>query len=646
MDTMKVYIPFNSNDFNSVFTTLSISPASFYPLRDFSFKRSCLTTINENPDYIVGLRAPVFPNTIFDKDGGYLLYLEIEMNELGSDSLKTGPGIDYVVLGNTLFLFRDYQIIFRNEEQLAETFAKTLKSIETKYAKIAKDKSHIWSEPCASAIPSGLNYPPHNPHLAEATFKWERTLNRALGVILGSSVGVVNTVSPEWQYIGTLLREVENNTGLYLNKNVFEADYERSRVIDLLGEIERKLEEIEPLDDVWARFLDIEYLFLEQLKEKDKSGIPFLNALLTGFRYQGITDIPFGLAIQYFSGVLSSSKYVKEISSTFEEVSLWVRRLSASYAKEIDQVRSAKWLGKDNIIRASAVEGAIEWQLPQMASKRESDYLLFALEYFVDNDRIKNSDDFFVNRKAILAGLGLHYKEKIHDFGSSEERTYLISLDKSFGSLRSGFNVSQIDNDVVKVLAVLFTTGRELSLLVDNCRKENITDPVIYYSLWGAIYGASDVPKTLTQSIVEIDRNMEILLSAFEDVTAAFTICHDNRKVAAGISDETALERIAQERQEQKQSRLGAESESKCEDPVAEMSRVILEMVERRGSVPLTEIKNESPKFRTNKDVENFIVKEMNDSVVVKKEGRKMVATLRVGQKRGAQTQEELHFPS
>jgi hypothetical protein len=95
---MRVYIPFNSNDFNSVFTTLSISPCSFYPNRKYSFKRASTTFLNENEDFLVGYEKPLFHNREFDKDYGFPVLIELEIEKTEGYWQTTENGLNYVII--------------------------------------------------------------------------------------------------------------------------------------------------------------------------------------------------------------------------------------------------------------------------------------------------------------------------------------------------------------------------------------------------------------------------------------------------------------------------------------------------------------------------------------------------------------------
>ena len=140
---MKVYIPFNSNDFNSVFTTLSISPCSFYPNRKYSFKRASTSIINENEDFLIGFNQPIFHNRELDNDYGFPVLLETNIEISEQEFAEANSGIKYFPIEKTIFLTNDFKLLFRSEKEMNETFAKSLKSIETKYASLAKINSTV-----------------------------------------------------------------------------------------------------------------------------------------------------------------------------------------------------------------------------------------------------------------------------------------------------------------------------------------------------------------------------------------------------------------------------------------------------------------------------------------------------------------------
>ena len=109
--SMKVYIPFNSNDFNSVFTTLSISPVSFYSGRKYSFRRATTTYLNENEDFLIGFNQCLFHTREFDKDYGFPVLIEIEIDKSESDWQKLSSEIKYTIIDNTVNLFEKFKVL-------------------------------------------------------------------------------------------------------------------------------------------------------------------------------------------------------------------------------------------------------------------------------------------------------------------------------------------------------------------------------------------------------------------------------------------------------------------------------------------------------------------------------------------------------
>ena len=65
----------------------------------------------------------------------------IEISEL--EFAEANSGIKYFPIEKTIFLTNDFKLLFRSEKEMNETFAKSLKSIETKYASLAKINSKV-----------------------------------------------------------------------------------------------------------------------------------------------------------------------------------------------------------------------------------------------------------------------------------------------------------------------------------------------------------------------------------------------------------------------------------------------------------------------------------------------------------------------
>ena len=286
---MKVYIPFNSNDFNSVFTTLSISPTSYYPNRKYSFKRASTTFLNENEHFLIGYVKPIFHNRD-EKDYGFPILLEIDFDNKNSKINKDKTGINYVIIDKTIFLFSDFKLIFRREQELNETLAKSLKSIETKYANIAKENSVVNKKECFVTDLPNLNLPSKNKELNSTTFLNERIINRIFGVILGSSIAFSNKTSKEWQEILLLLKSLNNNLSLFLNKIGDDNDFEKKKSLDIIYKIYSLYESTETLDAAIMLDSTITSDLLNSFKETVILKTPVYELIIEGILSKSINS--------------------------------------------------------------------------------------------------------------------------------------------------------------------------------------------------------------------------------------------------------------------------------------------------------------------------------------------------------------------
>ena len=633
---MKIYIPFNSNDFNSLFTTLSISPCSFYPNRKYSFKRATNTFFNENEDFLIGYEKPIFHNKEFDKDYGFPVLIEFEIDKPESELQTSTNGIRYLIIDNTVFLLNNFRLIFRREKELNETFAKSLKSIETKYASFARQNSDVIKVDCfVNELPT-IKLTSVNPNFNALTFYKERKLNRLLGAILGSSIAYSNLISKEWQEISILLRYLNNNLSLFLNKIGENNDYEKKQSLEIINKILKVHDTVEKLDE--AIMLGSSSSFttdlLNSLKQSKIFNNSAFNLLIEGLLVLPKADLPLSLKLEKLKRVIGSKfnskypkNYIDRVNNSFSEVRIKIE-------SEISLSRKDNKLSLDALVKPIFLKDKFEIKLPENLTGSESKYLIESLYFFIESDNITDLETFFTNRKSILIDLAKHFKDTIKSFDNSNEREYLINLLKSFDSLRGGFQISGTSNEVLKSLAVLFTSGRDLLKFIENNEKEEIEQSIIYYSLWGSIYGAAILPKTLTDSITEDKSNVKTLIEAFGNTI------RDYGKTKQQIQDDviknkkTEPEKNVTSKEPTHQS-IDANRVNEPTDnyklTVSVLGNQILEQIELKNKVKLSDLMKLSNSFKKQSDIESLIKNQLIDKIKVTKEGRIKYAIKIVG---------------
>ena len=628
---MKVYIPFNSNDFNSVFTTLSISPCSFYPNRKYSFKRASTSIINENEDFLIGFNQPIFHNRELDNDYGFPVLLETNIEITEQEFAEANSGIKYFPIEKTIFLTNDFKLLFRSEKEMNETFAKSLKSIETKYASLAKINSIVLKQDFyVSELPK-LKFPNQNPNLNTTTFKRERKLNKILGTVLDSSIAYVNSTTKEWQEITNLIRFLNNNLSLYLNKIGDRNDYEKTQSLEIISKINRLFESVEKLEEAIMLESNITSDILNSFKEFKIFNVPVFNLLIEGLLSSPKIDLPISLKLEKLIRAINSKYNSKYPNNYIDRVNSSFNDLKESFEKEIFLSRKNNVISNDAIITFDITDSNIDIILPQMLNQKETEYLKQTISLFIKTDTIIDIEYFFVNRKEILIELANHFKTNIKSFPESKERQFLIDLLKSFDSLRGGFIIAHTDNEVLKTIAILFTSGRDFLRYLENNEREQINNPIIYYSIWGAIYGASIIPKTLTEVIAENNTNLKTIISAFDLTITTFNSFTDNDQIT---NDPIVTEKISETattttKEIQNENNIVAEPEPTYSQEYTTLGQLILQTVETHKKVKLADIKATNKKFKTIDDIEDIIKNELNQLINLTKEGRTKYATIK-----------------
>jgi hypothetical protein len=621
---MKVYIPFNSNDFNSVFTTLSISPCSFYPVRKYSYRRGSPSIINNNEDFLIGFTKPIFHNREFDNDFGFPILLETIIDTKDNEFFELNSGIKYYSIAKTVFLTKYFKLLFRSEKEMNETFAKSLKSIETKYVSLAKSNSEFIKQDYFVRELPKLKYPDRNSTLS---FTKERILNKIWGTILGSAIACVNSTLIEWNGITNQIRLLKNVLSLYLNKIGDNNDYEKTQTLEILSKINHLFENIQNLEE--SIMLDsnsnISSEVLNSLKNIIIFNIPVLNLLKEGLLASSHVELPISLKIEKLQRAINSKYNSKYPNNYIERINASYVSLIESVEMEIFHLRKNNIISNDGLVTFDILDSIVEIKLPQFLNKIDSEYLRQTIFFFIQTDTILDIEYFFSNKEEILTNLAIHFKTNIKSFTSdSKERQYIAELLKSFKSLRGGFQISNIDNEVLKTLAILFTSGRDFLRFIENNEKEQINTPIIYYSIWGSIYGASIFPKTQTQLITDNSTNIKVFISELDKIVDSLAM---NSFVDDVSNEHITTEMHKDSLQIEKTEVLGENKISSNLNEYnskenSELINLILLLVKKNGKIKLTEIKAANKKFKNVDDISEIIISKLSQQIILTKDGK------------------------
>jgi hypothetical protein len=476
-----------------------------------------------------------------------------------------------------------------------------------------------------------LKFPSHNLTSNTTTFKRERKLNKILGTILGSSIAYVNSTTKEWQEITNLIRFLNNNLSLYLNKIGDRNDFEKTQSLEIISKISRVFENIEKLEETIMLDSNISSDILNSFKSFTIFNVPVFNLLIEGLLSSPKIELPISLKLEKLIRAINSKYNSKYPNNYIDRVNSAFNDLKTSIEKEIFLSRKNNVISNDGIITFDILDSNVHILLPQILNQKETEYLEQTISFFIKTDSIIDIEYFFVNRKEILIELANHFKTSIKSFPESKERQYLIDLLKSFDSLRGGFNIAQTDNEVLKTIAILFTSGRDLLRYIENNEREQINNPIIYYSIWGAIYGASIIPKTLTEVIAESNTNLKTIISAFDHTIKTFNSFTDNEPITYDtFVTEKASEIVSTTTKDvQQENNIVSEPEPTYRQEYTSLGQLILQTVESHKKVKLADIKATSKKFKNLDYIEEIIKNELSQLINLTKEGRTKFAIIK-----------------
>lgn len=601
---MKIYIPFNSHDFNSVLTTLSISPAYFYPNRNYSFKRSTSNLIWSSEFNLIGFKTPIFHTRQTDVDDGFIINLEIDDNSNLFKSVNVNDKeINYC--SETIYLLDNFKFIFRTKDELNEVFSRTLKSIETKFTALAKHNSIIATNSNAQFINDipFIQAFAHKPEFdLKSIFLKERKLNKIWGAITGSIIGINNDVPSEFIDFKLKLKSFKNTLTIYLN-NLQNGQTDRSNINAQLKELKFTCNKLNSVEQAIIFGCEgITATEISKLNSVTLFGVNIYNLLINGLFHTRISKLPLPLQLEKFERILNStavnskyiSSYISKILSAFDD-------LNNSFQLFVDENKSTNKIQFKDLIQIKYInEAEINISIPNNIDAGIRNYFQETLFYFLDCDYISNVDSLFENREELLSSLGKHFLEHIKEFKDSYDITYLRDLYDSFRSLRSNFNVSDSNNDVIKTIAILFTSGRDLLQFVENCNHAGIS-PIIYYSIWGCVYGAASLPKTLTEAFLNDDENILTLIKSYKN-SIGLIIENTSSKNDSVISKE-------------ENNLMEPNSSTECNDntPIlSQMAEKILRIIETNGPTELKNLK-EMLKAKNQNEILNIVNTELSN---------------------------------
>jgi len=114
-----------------------------------------------------------------------------------------------------------------------------------------------------------------------------------------------------------------------------------------------------------------------------------------------------------------------------------------------------------------------------------------------------NIQSFLDEKVDLVLKMGENFKESFNiKWNGSQEQNYINGLLDNLESYQP-FNLKNIDNEVLKAISLFIFKGDDIEKLYNALQKENIKDYRLAFGLWGALFGFSSIPKTISNILFE-----------------------------------------------------------------------------------------------------------------------------------------------
>ncbi|MBQ6275863.1 MAG: hypothetical protein IJK62_04070 [Bacteroidales bacterium] len=443
----KLYIPTTTLNFNNIMSSESISPASFYGIRGFGFKR--FETVRANPlqhRLLMYSRYPIFD--IEDSDlANYPLVIEINTSSVVDDIIHEKNDVFYS--DQTIYLSPfSTRFIFRNSSELNETISKSERSIESKLVCLYRN--------CFLESNSNIE-----------SFNWTEK---------------------------NLIEDYSSDTSMYISLD--------RRINKMKGLIYAYLSAAnKPMS---KDFILLKKLF-KQLKNTLSAALNSPSATPTALQKKQLADIYVQINSILKNQNIGSIKPYKDFGRKHKD-DITNKDTINKLDLHLDQIQEYINLLESNVCHSKIQEK----DLPHLQNLKIIDKTFYDKKEFVVkllnkfSEEAYSKEDFLQSRYEFAKEGGKLFKEVLSTkWEGSESQTYINSLLKNLNEYKP-FDLMSIDNLTLRSFAAFCQKGDpDIENLQDYLIDNNISDFRLAYALWGVIFGYAEMPKSLTNDFYE-----------------------------------------------------------------------------------------------------------------------------------------------
>lgn len=506
---MKLYIPTCTLNFNNIFTTESISPASYYSSRGFGNKRYFRVEANDLENVVMLYsKYPLFRVNDGDMENSPMV-IEIESNDYHKEQfVKVGEndGVESYASYNTIYLNPFHSLIyFQSYQDLQYVMSKAEQSLENKYSKlyaknciVKKERSRTssFSELFTSSKDEFTWKPSfygdaHQIRLGESIN--DTVIDKIKGCLTCYLLGANMSVSSEVSRLRQLARKMKNTLSAIVNSlDNRPTDQQDETLLSYITEFNEILEKVD--ENYLYNQSIIQHRLISPSTNLDADTLKNVlkDLRLEDAFYRSLNLRPTYNAHELYTCLDSSLPITDAYSSVIRKLYDVVRKIEISEQSKVTKNELNRLIKFEN--------GKIE-----VIDKQSNNYNYYNT---LLNSQINSEYKQFMQENgssellSIAFAAGAKLKGYMPDkWEGSEYQQYLNGL---LSNIQQGdsFDIFSIEQPILQALSAFCQKGEEIDRLIDYMQQCGFSEFRYALGIYGATRGFASLPKTFTDSLI------------------------------------------------------------------------------------------------------------------------------------------------
>jgi len=466
----KLYIPTSTLNFNNIMSSESISPAGFYSVRGFGYKRFEKTEPNNLDNCIVLYENyPIF-NINDEKLENYPMIIEIDKKDTKEDIIQEHKKGVFYTEETVYFNPISTKIYFRTESEKRSTLSKAEPSIESKMIALYQNCFEIQPENIKNFDIEKLDIEDKKndifKHIAQ-----DKRINKLKGFLYAYILAANKSFPVEVVTLKKCTKDLRNTLSAVIATSDGQPTYKQK---ESLNSIYRAI------NDTFFKAEGLDKKLQKISEEFFKEGK--FEEFIASFGNAWLPKPTFQLSPFFTSGNANADEKEKALEQYISNLE-----------KAINRFTNPKLIQKEQfpiLQHCYRIESIPEQK--EFLTKLLNEYL----------EEAYNSEDFIQSRYEFAKSGGKIFKEQIQkDWDGSEYQMYINTLLRNLNEY-SQFEINSTDNLTLKSFAAFCQKGEsDIDKLEDYLISNKIGDFRIAFALWGVVFGFANLPKTLTNNL-------------------------------------------------------------------------------------------------------------------------------------------------